>query len=232
MPVMKQLTVDGTTYTTVGEVTVTQSLGSGTQVGSIDVDGTSTTLYAPTPTTYTLPTASTSTLGGVKVDGSTITIADGVISASGGGGSVEPSTTAPAMDGTAAAGTSVKYARADHVHPTDTSRQATLVSGTNIKTINGNSLLGSGDLTVGGGAAPTTAAVTLTANGWGGGENAQTATVQGVTVSSAVIVAPAPTYEDKWVASKVICAGQSPNTLRFTCTSIPTENITVNVLVF
>lgn len=35
------------------------------------------------PAPYTLPTASTSTLGGVKVDGSTITIADGVISANG-----------------------------------------------------------------------------------------------------------------------------------------------------
>lgn len=41
-----------------------------------------------TTPTYTLPTASTSTLGGVKVDGSTITIADGVISSSGGGGGV------------------------------------------------------------------------------------------------------------------------------------------------
>lgn len=39
-----------------------------------------------TTPTYTLPTASTSTLGGVKVDGSTITITDGVISSSGGGG--------------------------------------------------------------------------------------------------------------------------------------------------
>lgn len=39
-------------------------------------------------TTYTLPVASTSTLGGVKVDGSTITIdQNGVISSSGGGGS-------------------------------------------------------------------------------------------------------------------------------------------------
>src|SRR5574344_1572448 len=35
---------------------------------------------------YTLPTASTSTLGGVKVDGTTITINNGVISSSGGGG--------------------------------------------------------------------------------------------------------------------------------------------------
>ena len=38
------------------------------------------------PEPYTLPTASTTTLGGVKVDGSTITIADGVISSAGGGG--------------------------------------------------------------------------------------------------------------------------------------------------
>ena len=35
------------------------------------------------PAPYTLPTASTSTLGGVKVDGNTITIADGVISTKG-----------------------------------------------------------------------------------------------------------------------------------------------------
>ena len=35
------------------------------------------------PEPYTLPTASTDTLGGVKVDGSTITITDGVISSAG-----------------------------------------------------------------------------------------------------------------------------------------------------
>ncbi len=63
-----------------------------------------------------------------------------------GGSSVDPATAAPSMDGTAAVGSSAKYAREDHVHPTDTSRQATLVSGTNIKTINGTSLLGSGNL--------------------------------------------------------------------------------------
>ena len=40
------------------------------------------------PEPYTLPTASTTTLGGVKVDGSTITITDGIISSAGGGGAV------------------------------------------------------------------------------------------------------------------------------------------------
>ena len=59
----------------------------------------------------------------------------------------EPSAT-PLMDGTASIGSGIKFAYEDHVHPTDTSRQATLVSGTNIKTINGTSILGSGDLTI------------------------------------------------------------------------------------
>ena len=41
-----------------------------------------------------------------------------------------PSDASPAMDGTAAAGSSPDFARGDHVHPTDTSRQATInVSG-------------------------------------------------------------------------------------------------------
>ena len=38
------------------------------------------------------------------------------------GASVEPSTTTPKMDGTAAIGTEQKYARGDHVHPTDTTK--------------------------------------------------------------------------------------------------------------
>lgn len=54
----------------------------------------------------------------------------------------------PSMDGTASAGSNANYSRADHVHPTDTSRQETLVSGTNIKTIGGESVLGSGNISL------------------------------------------------------------------------------------
>ena len=43
------------------------------------------TVVAPPGSNYTLPTASTTVLGGVKVDGSTITISNGVITAVGGG---------------------------------------------------------------------------------------------------------------------------------------------------
>jgi hypothetical protein len=78
--------------------------------------------------------------------------------------------TVPVINGTAATGTATVAARRDHVHPVDTSRaasshthttanvtgldtalagkQATLVSGTSIKTINGVSVLGSGDIVI------------------------------------------------------------------------------------
>lgn len=170
MPVMKQLRIGSVNYDTVGEASVTQVLASGTKIATVTIDGTATDLYAPE-----------------------------------GGSSVDPASAAPLMDGTAAAGTSTKYAREDHVHPTDTSRAAashthaiadvtglqtaldgkaasnhthtpasigaaasshdhaiadvtnlqsaldgkqdTLVSGTSIKTVNGTSLLGSGDIT-------------------------------------------------------------------------------------
>lgn len=78
-------------------------------------------------------------------DGTGIRIWTGAASS---GSSVDPATATPLMDGTGAVGTSAKYAREDHRHPTDTSRQATLVSGTNIKTVNNNSLLGSGNISL------------------------------------------------------------------------------------
>jgi len=72
---------------------------AGTSIGNVQnfnfegfelvLNGNSVTVVAPQGTgggsTYTLPTATTSVLGGVKVDGSTITISNGVISAVGGG---------------------------------------------------------------------------------------------------------------------------------------------------
>lgn len=57
-------------------------------------------------------------------------------------------TTSPLMDGYGAVGTSTKWAKEDHVHPTDTSRQPKLVSGNNIKTIHGKSIVGSGNITL------------------------------------------------------------------------------------
>lgn len=77
------ITVNGTTtqlYAPNGggsDVSVTQKTTEGTNIADITVDGTTTQLYAPTAA---IPVASTSVLGGVKVDGNTITIDNGVIS--------------------------------------------------------------------------------------------------------------------------------------------------------
>ena len=69
---------------------------------------------------YTLPIASTTILGGVMVDGTTVTVAGGVISATAG---ARPSTFPPNMDGTQNVGSDIgHFALADHTHPTDVSR--------------------------------------------------------------------------------------------------------------
>ena len=64
-------------------VSFSQTLSSGTEIGKLTINGTTTTLYAPTESSggsgYTLPTASSSTLGGIKV-GSGLSISSGVLS--------------------------------------------------------------------------------------------------------------------------------------------------------
>ena len=95
--------------------------------------------------TYTLPTASTTVLGGVKIDGTSIKIASGVISATPAPSGVTTfntrvgavtlnaadvttvlpgATASPTMNGVAAAGSGTTWSKADHVHPVDTSRYA------------------------------------------------------------------------------------------------------------
>lgn len=60
------------------------------------------------------------------------------------------SSSTPFMDGVGSVGSANTVARGDHRHPSDTSRQEKLVSGENIKTINGQSVLGSGDIPISG----------------------------------------------------------------------------------
>lgn len=186
-------------------------------------------------------------------DGTGIRIWTGAASS---GSSVDPATATPLMDGTASVGTSDKYAREDHVHPTDTSRQAALVSGTNIKTINGNSLLGSGNIsldtlpsvsasdndkvltvvsgawaaaTPSGGVSVTTTIVTIAASDWS--NNTCTKSVTGVTASNTVLVTYAPASKPTYTAADVYCSAQGAGTLTFECTTTPTSSITVNVMI-
>lgn len=90
---------EGTDYQAPISLTTTGTSGAATFISN--------TLNIPNYT-YTLPTASTSVLGGVKVDGTSITISGGVISATSGGSGTVTSvsvTTANGISGTVATAT-------------------------------------------------------------------------------------------------------------------------------
>ena len=88
-----------------------------TTAGIVKPDGTS--IEVNSSGTISVPSASTSRAGLMSTtDKSKL---DGVAS---GATANTPSSTAPLVDGTASAGSSTDYARADHVHPTDTTRAA------------------------------------------------------------------------------------------------------------
>jgi hypothetical protein len=130
---------------------------------------------------YTLPTAGASTLGGIKV-GTGLTIdVNGILTTTNSGTVTSVAGTAPIVSSggatptisIAAATTSVSGYLTSTDWNTFNSKQAALVSATNIKTINGTTLLGSGDLviSVGGGANTFTSLQTFS------GSSTQLATV-------------------------------------------------------
>lgn len=70
---------------------------------------------------------------------------------------------------------------------------------------------------------------TLAAADWS--SNTQTVTVTGVTASNIVFIAPAPASATDYAAAGIICTAQSTNSLTFTCTTTPSNDITVNVVI-
>ena len=109
-------------------------------------------------------------------------------------------------------------------------KQDALVSGTNIKTINNNSLLGSGDLSIPTGTTATVTQVSLTVANWNATTTC-TKSVTGVTTSNSVIVSPAPSSISDYVSAGVYCSAQGSGTLTFTASSTPTADLVVNVMV-
>lgn len=102
--------------------------------------------------------------------------------------------------------------------------QDTLESWTNIKTINWNSILWSGNISL-----YSTITVTLTSAWWS--SSTQTVSATGVTASNTVIVSPAPSSFSDYVEAWVYASSQWANSLTFTCTSEPAVDILVNVLI-
>ncbi len=78
-------------------------------------------------------------------------------------------------------------------------------------------------------AALVTATASLTVAGWS--ENGQTVSVTGVTATNIVWVAPAPESQDAYGSAGIRATAQGEGTLTFTCTEVPTEALTVNVVI-
>lgn len=74
------------------------------------------------------------------------------------------------------------------------------------------------------------AQVTLTAAGWS--DNTQTVTVSGVTADNMVIVTYAPGSRAAWTDADIYCSAQAANALVFTCSDVPTTDVTANVAIF
>lgn len=82
----------------------------------------------------------------------------------------------------------------------------------------------------GGGVAPMSTTVVLSASEWT--DNSQTVSVDGVTIDGTIIVSPAPNSHSEYANSGVMCTEQQEGSLVFTCDTIPTNDLTVNLLIY
>lgn len=80
--------------------------------------------------------------------------------------------------------------------------------------------------------APRPVIVTLAAEGWV--DNQQTVLVDGVAADNVVVVSPDPDNDNYsiYVENEIRCISQSDNALVFQCGSTPSDDVTVNVVVY
>ena len=187
-------------------VSYTQTQTSGNELGTITIDGTASKIYSPTETDPTVPSWAKA--------------------------SSKPSYTASEVGAVPTTRTVNNKALSSDVtlNASDVGAQPTLVSGTNIKTVNNESLLGSGNITIQGGAGADVTQVSITVANWNATTTC-TKTVTGVTTSNSVIVSPAPSSISDYVSAGVYCSAQGSGTLTFTAASTPTADLTVNVMI-
>ena len=81
-------------------------------------------------------------------------------------------------------------------------------------------------------ALPVSLTVTLNVSDWeaDGGLYKQSVTVTNMNATKSVVVSPASNSATAYSASEIKCSGQSTNTLEFTAVTLPTANISVDVL--
>ena len=78
---------------------------------------------------------------------------------------------------------------------------------------------------------PKSVSITLPASGWS--DSTQTVTVSGVLADeTAQLIQPMPAMasQSAYYGAGVLCSSQAANSLTFTCQNVPTENLTVYVV--
>ena len=76
-----------------------------------------------------------------------------------------------------------------------------------------------------------TLTLSLTTANWSATSKTQTITASGVAAGNVVIISPAATSQDAYSAAGVKCTAQGNSSLTFSCESIPTEALSVNVVI-
>ena len=76
-----------------------------------------------------------------------------------------------------------------------------------------------------------TLTLSLTTADWSSTNKTQTKTASGVTASNVVIISPTATSQNAYSAAGVKCTAQAANRLTFTCDTVPTEALSVNVVI-
>ena len=148
----------------------------------------------------------------------------------------KPSDTAPVMDGTAAAGTLATYARGDHKHPADTSRQAKITASGVLK---GDGNGGVSAATKGTDYSGPTAklSLTLAAASWTGSASPYT---QGVTITGGTATSQADIQADATAIQQMLDDGTNAiyianNNGTFTAYAVgekPTADLNIQVTVY
>ena len=75
----------------------------------------------------------------------------------------------------------------------------------------------------------TGTSVTLATSSWS--NKTQTVTASGVTANNNIIISPAPASMNNYSDALIKCTGQGSNSLTFTCETVPSSAITVNILI-
>ena len=70
--------------------------------------------------------------------------------------------------------------------------------------------------------------ITLAAADWS--SNTQTVNVTGMTADGVVMVSPAPTDQSAYTSAGILCTAQAAGTLTFTCDTVPSADLSVNIV--